>query len=268
MRRLRNFVPDPGDAVTWLNIRVTSGDTLSRGTVIADQYGLVTVRDFDIDTIGNQLILGYPGAPRPRLVPGAASIDFGSSAVGTVASRTLILSNTGGATLTITNQTAANAPFALYRPAASSIPAGGRDSVIITFTPSVTGTHSGLYTASTNDPDMPSVSISLTGRCEEPQGIDRQSGSEVPVLFAPHPNPVAGQFVCQYYLPAAAHMRMEVLDALGRIVMVVTDAVVPPSMYSSVLDLDRRPAGPYIVRMTAAYGNRSFSSGRMIVKMK
>jgi pimeloyl-ACP methyl ester carboxylesterase len=56
-RRVQKFLIVPGLAYDWINISIPSGKVLKSGTVMADQYGLITVKGFYVSAEGNRLVI-------------------------------------------------------------------------------------------------------------------------------------------------------------------------------------------------------------------
>ena len=76
-----------------------------------------------------------------------ASVAFGNVAVGTTANSSVVLSNTGNATLTVTSTAAPAAPFAATLPAnGTTIAAGASVTIPVTYTPAAATTSNGTIT--------------------------------------------------------------------------------------------------------------------------
>jgi Abnormal spindle-like microcephaly-assoc'd, ASPM-SPD-2-Hydin len=109
-----------------------------------------------------QAMNGYLIAP--------SSMNLGSVVLGSRQTQTLALSNSGGSSLTISGATVSGAGFGvggLEFP--YTLPAGGRGSLSVTFTPSTTGTISATLSLSSNGSDR-SVRVFLTGSGTNPSG--------------------------------------------------------------------------------------------------
>ena len=113
---------------------------------------------------------GSGGGPAVTLTP--ASLKWGKVLVGTTkGSKKVILTNTGNATLNISN-IAVTGDFALATVKATkkvtpcvnggSVAAGATCEIKVTFTPTQTGTRTGAVTFTDNAPNSPQ-SVSLTG---------------------------------------------------------------------------------------------------------
>ncbi|MGA2670142.1 MAG: choice-of-anchor D domain-containing protein [Dehalococcoidia bacterium] len=92
----------------------------------------------------------------------ATSLAFGSATVGTSKTKTLTISNVGTAALTITNIGVSGSQFSVGS-YPGTIAAGSSANVIITFSPTSTGSKSATLTIVSNDPDEASVPVALSG---------------------------------------------------------------------------------------------------------
>ncbi|MBW7995606.1 MAG: choice-of-anchor D domain-containing protein [Candidatus Glassbacteria bacterium] len=90
------------------------------------------------------------------------ALDLGSVPVGTNNSATFDVSNVGDAGLSVSSITSDNPEFTSNK-SSLNIPAGQTKTVTITFTPLTTGIKSATITLLSNDPDEPSVTVSLSG---------------------------------------------------------------------------------------------------------
>ena len=117
---------------------------------------------------------GTQTAPQASLSP--STLTFSSQNLGTTsASKTLTLSNTGNAALTVSSITAAG-DFAQTNTCGSPVAAGSSCTILVTFTPSVVGARVGSVSVATNATGSPEsaslsgsglASISQTGGCAE-----------------------------------------------------------------------------------------------------
>ncbi|HSO01154.1 MAG TPA: choice-of-anchor D domain-containing protein, partial [Gaiellaceae bacterium] len=95
----------------------------------------------------------------------AASLDFGTAAIGSPVTLTLELANLGTADLTVTELTLVGAPGPFSLPAGSplTIAPGGSASISIAFAPTKAGSYPGRLLVATDDPDG-SVEVELAGQ--------------------------------------------------------------------------------------------------------
>ena len=100
-----------------------------------------------------------------QLVVQPTSIGFGSVAVGSSATANVVLSNTGGSSLSLSSVTLPTSPFSAVAPtigAGTVIPAGGSVTQVVRFSPSATGPATGSMTVTPNTGQGP-ITVSLSG---------------------------------------------------------------------------------------------------------
>ncbi|MEZ0332842.1 MAG: choice-of-anchor D domain-containing protein, partial [Gemmatimonadales bacterium] len=115
-----------------------------------------------------------PGSPHTVAISGTGTVGgvsltpsplaFGGVAVGANASLNVTITNTGGASLTVSSVTAAGAAFSQASPCVGVIPPAGTCVVAVTFTPPSAGPHAGTLTVASDAPGSPhGVNLSGTG---------------------------------------------------------------------------------------------------------
>src|SRR5713226_9772948 len=104
------------------------------------------------------------GSPPPKVTLSATSLSFGNQLLGTTsAAKTVTLTNSGGATLTISSITVTG-DFAQINTCGTSVAAGANCTISVTFTPTTTGTRSGTLSITDNAKNSPqAVALSGTG---------------------------------------------------------------------------------------------------------
>ena len=117
------------------------------------------------------------------------------------------------------------------------------------------GTHSVLLQPGEfrvwTDTDVPSPEPGLIGLSS-----DGLAGADVPDTFgitAAFPNPTAGGATLRYGLTAPADVQIEVVDVLGRRVLVSAEGPRAAGVHTATVDAARLPAGLYLVRLTAGH---------------
>jgi len=111
-------------------------------------------------------LVGTGVATAPNLQLSSTALDFGAVSLGSSGIRSVTLNNTGNATLSITGQTISGAnatDFSVSHPSAASIAATGNDYIELRFAPTVIGSKSATLTITSNDPNHPTQTVSLTG---------------------------------------------------------------------------------------------------------
>jgi hypothetical protein len=105
-------------------------------------------------------------AQASSIVLSASALDFGAVSTSSTSMRTLIVQNTGNAALNISSQSIGGmhaADFTVTRPAVSPIAGGGSDYAEIRFAPGATGQRTATLTIQSNDPNQPTILVSLSG---------------------------------------------------------------------------------------------------------
>ena len=123
----------------------------------------VVVRNSAGTVISNTAGLTVSPATAPAIQVNPTSLSFGNVVVGANLSKSLIISNTGGATLTITQINVTGARFsASHYTLPLTINAGQKATITVAFVPTAVGTVSGSLSIVSNAPTPPS-SVSLSG---------------------------------------------------------------------------------------------------------
>ena len=100
----------------------------------------------------------------PNLELSATSYDYGGVIIGTSSEWVLTISNGGSGPLTIPSITSNHSDFSVTSPAfPQTVTSGASIDVTVTFTPSGDGLVSASLTISSNDPDEPTIRITLDG---------------------------------------------------------------------------------------------------------
>jgi hypothetical protein len=107
----------------------------------------------------------------PAVVLSPASLDFGTVTVGSSASRTASIQNTGTGPLTVNGISlcAGSSPEFSWSPSAPLTVATGQSAALtVTYKPAGDGTDSGCIALATNDPANPTVNLQVTGAGSQP----------------------------------------------------------------------------------------------------
>ena len=154
------FSPNP--ATTTSTLTLTASGTATTGTSTLTIAG---VSGSETHTTTLSLTVNSSGGPTVTVSP--TSLTWGTVPIGSAgATKSVILTNTGGATLTITS-IAVSGDFALTsstKPCGSTLAAGKNCKIEVTFTPTASGTRTGTLTITDNAPGSPqTVALSGTG---------------------------------------------------------------------------------------------------------
>ena len=147
---------DNGDSTGILNIEPGFNDAgvYSSITVsVTDSSGLINSRVFSL-TVND--------VPPPVAVVSTTSLDFGDVLVGGSADNSVLLSNTGGSLLTVTNIESSGPPFIGFPPSSFGVDVNSDRNLAIGFMPTVEGDFSGTITI-TNNAGTPIV-VNISGR--------------------------------------------------------------------------------------------------------
>ncbi|WP_295895240.1 choice-of-anchor D domain-containing protein [uncultured Vibrio sp.] len=112
-----------------------------------------------------------PSTPQPS-IDVASSVNFGAVLVDNSVTQSLIISNSGDQDLTISGISSPNGNFGLNQDncSNSTLTKNQSCSLTLSFTPSFSGAHSSNLSISSNDPNTPSTSVSLSGNGVADQG--------------------------------------------------------------------------------------------------
>jgi Abnormal spindle-like microcephaly-assoc'd, ASPM-SPD-2-Hydin len=137
-------------------------------TVAGTRQGTLTITD---NAPGGPQTVSLTGTGLiPQVSLSAANLSFGGQAVGTTSSsQTVTLSNTGSAPLAISS-IAVNGDFAQINSCGTTLAAGANCSMVVTFTPTATGTRQGALTVTDNASGSPQT-VSLSGTGLVPQAV-------------------------------------------------------------------------------------------------
>lgn len=165
--------------VTGNSLTVTLGDNAD-GTVIADAIRVEQVTD-----LAPEISVQDSGV---LLVDGASAIDFGTVDVGSVASRTFTVTNTGSATLNLNNVISVPGGFTVSTPFGSTTVApGAMTTFAIDMTTTTVGNFSGTVTFDNDDANESPFEFDVGGTVQSPSPtiIDNGEGTFASSGFTP-----------------------------------------------------------------------------------
>ena len=103
-------------------------------------------------------------APQPQITLSGSTVDFGSVGVSSQGNASVIVTNAGGADLTISVITVSGAGFSVNGIATPKTLSSGQSATLaVAFRPTVSGSVTGSISITSNDPATPTANISLTG---------------------------------------------------------------------------------------------------------
>jgi hypothetical protein len=151
--------------------------TRNDGSAAACQVNFESASYTSTDSPCVGAVYGF-GLRNGALTASAATVNLGRVALGQASSASITLTNTGQLPVTITKFSAPGVPFGTPAPLTvnQSVPAGGKVSVPVTFSPQADGTMTGAYSITETDGYTPHTqTISVTGA-----GVTAPSGVVVP----------------------------------------------------------------------------------------
>ena len=102
------------------------------------------------------------GVAVPKITANAAAMSFGTLMTGTSKLLTLTIQNTGNAPLNVTNISSNSSKFTTQSSITGLLP-GASAPLLVTYTPTGTGTDAGVLTLTSNASNTPTLSINLSG---------------------------------------------------------------------------------------------------------
>jgi hypothetical protein len=217
---------------------------------------------------------------QPACSVNPASYNFGGVALGSSATTTVTVTNSGTATLTISSIQSTGSNFTVGASNATLAP-GASQTVSITFTPTTkNATVSASINFVSNAPSSPSVAVTgKTGRSGK--AITEAAGAEVgsiPVEYSVsqnYPNPFNPTTTISYALPEPSVVRLSVYNALGQEVATLVNGQVGAGSQSVAWNASNRtgsalPSGIYFYRVqaTSVSSGKEFSETKRMMLMK
>ena len=208
----------------------------------------------------------------PSYVEAPGSLFVGTTIVNSAITDTIHIENSGTAPLAISSVISSDPRFWPGR-TSFVIPAGGSDSLGISYRPTAVGTDSATLTLAADDPFAPHL-VQVSGHSV----LDVGTGDAPPparfALWQNQPNPFTGRTLIRYALPIASHATLEVFDIQGNRVATLVDGVQPPGVYGvsfgpRAMTVDGRRLGSlapgvYLYRFRAS----GFGATRKMVMMR
>ena len=197
-----------------------------------------------LDTSNNMFNILVPGLGVSR-----TSVNFGNVNINSLRLDTIRISNPGTATLNITGITSDSTAFTVSR-ASFNIPAGGFDTVAITFRPTQIRTYASTLRINGNAPSSP-MTVALSGVGQNPNSIGEEGVPTTYELSQNYPNPFNPTTLIRYQIPAAAHVTMRMYNLIGQQVAELVNETQGVGRYQVTLDASSLPSGMYFYRISA-----------------
>ena len=184
------------------------------------------------------------------MVPSADTLEFGTVAIGDSATRSLSIRNDSGAGVTVRELVSSDAAFVARHAVPIEVAPGGSVSVAVSYLPNhpISSTAT-LYVTSANDTELVSAPVVLRGSGTGTATVGG-AGSPAFELREIAPVPCRGTARIGFSVPAAARVRLSILDVQGRVVSLLADGRYGPGRHELPWHCGGRdvPAGLYFVR--------------------
>ena len=191
-------------------------------------------------------------------------LNFGSVAIGVFKKDSVLVENSGTATLQISTIAATNAQFTLNRSSMTLAPSIS-SSLILTFSPQDTMIQMDTVVLTHNAASARDT-IFLSGRGEMPTGVDR--AMPVPIrymLTQNYPNPFNPSTILQFTVAKQGMAAVHVLNILGQdIARLFSGRAEPGQIYFVRFDASHLPSGVYFVIFES--GGQRFVKKMLFVK--
>jgi hypothetical protein len=126
--------------------------------------GTLTIQTDTGVSSGQITLSGVATPPQQQISVSSTTLNLGSATVGTTLNGSLTLTNTGGANLIISLISVNGGPFGVSGIATpTTIVPGGSATMNVSFTPTTPGNDSGSIIITSNDPNSPTTTVTLSG---------------------------------------------------------------------------------------------------------
>ena len=140
---------------------------------VGTDTGNLAVGSNDPDTPSVDVALSGNGVQQQvqecNIAVGPTTLAFGNVVVGSSATLSTTISNSGAAVCNVDLNQGGSNDFAIVGATLFNVAPGGSQSVDVTYTPGAAGADTGNIAVNSNDPDTPTVNVTLTGT-----GVDQQ----------------------------------------------------------------------------------------------
>jgi hypothetical protein len=139
--------------------------------------GQITITSNDPDSPTTIQLTGR-GISAPNIEVTPASLDFGKVQINTTSDKTVTIRNTGTEVLNISITISGSQAFTIVPQSFTQVPAGEARNVTVRFSPTGELPYAENLIISSNDPDTPSIQVSLTGEGTSQAGPGGGGGGE------------------------------------------------------------------------------------------
>ena len=181
----------------------------------------------------------------------ASTLDFGKVKAGQTKTDSVVVTNKGTDTLTVSSVTCDDPEFRASL-SKMKLASGESAKLEVTFAPTDTNSHLGRITITHNGYDSPDSTLAVSG--DGTLTSVQQQSWQVPKDFelSPnYPNPFNPSTSIVFWVKKSAHVRIAVFDLLGREVGVLVDEKKGPGQYKATFNAGSLASGTYLYRMEA-----------------
>ena len=244
----------------------------ARGVHVSGSYAYVA------DEEAGLIILEFL-APGPHIHVSATSHNFGSVSVGSYSEWSFSIRNLGSANLTVSSVSSDNPAFEVVSPEfPQDISPEGSLEVKLRFSPTEAKSYAGTITIESNDPDQPSVSVSLSGEGVAPVSVSLPDTLANPedtfvdnakvMLGKLYPNPFNSMVVIPFSVSHPGEVEVAIYNLKGQ-VMWEYDGWFAPGWHRLVWDgrdMSGRKVGSGIYLVMVAAEDRKFAEKVAMVR--
>lgn len=242
-------IPDSGRTFAWT---IPNAPTSSARIRITSSNGSIEDSSNNTFSIVVPLIAVTPSA-----------INFDDVGTGQSRTDTLRIQNTGTAPLAISNITSDSAAFSVSR-SSLAIPAGGSDTVSVTFAPTEIRPYSSILRIVSDAPSSPTT-IPLSGVGVPPLSVDEPDIPTTYSLEQNYPNPFNPSTTIKYSLPQAGDVSLKIFNLLGEEVASLIQNEQGAGTYTVSFDASGLSSGVYFYRIRTSSG---FSDIKKMILLK
>ena len=211
-------------------------------------------------------------------------LNFAKVSLGRAATLSVVVTNSGSATLSISSIQSTSSQFTVS-PSNASLAPGANQTVYITFTPtlknttttaSIVFTHNASGSPSTVPVSGASGSGQIVGQVAVSSSISNLTAAPEEYAIAQNfPNPFNPTTTIAYYLPEASRVRLSVFNILGQEVATLVDGEVREGVQTLDWNASSNagsalPSGLYFYRLhaTSVWTGREFSDTKRMTLLK
>ncbi|MBL0176173.1 MAG: T9SS type A sorting domain-containing protein [Ignavibacteria bacterium] len=253
---------DGGAAWTTIENRVTASDRTYAWKVPSTETNNGQFRITDADAPSRTVISAiFRIRRRPLPVYSSSDVNFGLVQVGTTASKTITLENTGLSEMTVTRAAISGTTDVVFKsPAAFTVQVNERYDLTFEYSPLIAGPLSGVFVLEHNG--LPATdTMKLVGDAFLMVSASNPAAPATLALLQNHPNPVllgrGATTQLTFDLPQAGQARLAVFNLLGQEVSAVAEGFHAAGRHAVTFDASALSPGNYLIRLSAGGETRT-----------